>query len=63
MEGGCEKGHRAGRWHIHEEPFHAIGRQLAMIVNGSEVAAPVADVGVREAAELVADLSIPGMAT
>lgn len=30
LEGGCEKGHRAGQWHMHEEPYHRQGRELAL---------------------------------
>lgn len=38
FDGGCESGHRAGQWHMHADPFHAIGRRLAAIA--AEAAAP-----------------------
>ena len=31
LEGGCETGHRAGQWHIHEASYLSTGRQLAAI--------------------------------
>jgi hypothetical protein len=49
MEGGCEKGHRAGRWHMHEEPFHATAWQLAPFAR-AEASAVTAPDGLREAA-------------
>jgi len=31
LDGGCESGHKPGQWHMHEEPFRSIGRQLATL--------------------------------
>jgi hypothetical protein len=33
LEGGCETGHKPGQWHMHEEPFHDLGRQAASIAH------------------------------
>ena len=36
LEGGCEKGHRAGQWHMHQDSYHAIGREIAAALRSSE---------------------------
>jgi hypothetical protein len=33
LEGGCESSHRRGEWHMHEEPYHRIGRELAALAS------------------------------
>jgi hypothetical protein len=33
LEGGCEAGHKPGQWHMHEGPFHDLGRQAASIAH------------------------------
>ena len=35
LEGGCESGHKPGQWHMHEKPYHRIGRQLAAIARAA----------------------------
>lgn len=43
LDGGCESGHKAGRWHMHEEPYHGTGGELATIAHSWQQLTRVGD--------------------